>query len=238
MHVLCCLMPELMLIGTAHVIDLALPLERHIKNFNPDIIALELDKQRWLALKSNVRKSEGPFYVRLLSRLQQYLGDYFGSTPGAEMMVATKIAQSMGARLAFIDKLLLLTLRSAWKNMPWKEFCNLITEALISLVGGGTLSLNDSIRTGDFSAELEEFKRQYPFLKKELIDRRDTYMSMNIVKLFRGNNSQRIVVIVGEGHLSGMSKKLSSLNPTVVKLSDLLQNSENSVSFSIEIQNS
>jgi len=43
------------------------------------------------------------------------------------------------------------------------------------------------------------------------------------------------VVIVGEGHLSGMSKKLSSLNPTVVKLSDLLQNSDNSVSFSIEI---
>ena len=83
-----------MLIGTAHVIDLALPLERHIKNFNPDIIALELDKQRWLALKSNVRKSEGPFYVRLLSRLQQYLGDYFGSTPGAEMMVATNIANS------------------------------------------------------------------------------------------------------------------------------------------------
>jgi pheromone shutdown protein TraB len=60
-------------------------------------------------------------------------------------------------------------------------------------------------------------------------------MSTNIVKLFRGNNSQKIVVIVGEGHLSGMSKKLSSLNPTVVKLSDLLQNSDNSVSFSIEI---
>jgi pheromone shutdown protein TraB len=119
--------------------------------------------------------------------------------------------------------------------MPWKEFRNLLTEALISLVGGGTLSLNDSIRTGDFSAELEEFKRQYPFLKKELIDRRDTYMSTNIVKLFRENYSQKIVVIVGEGHLSGMSKKLSSLNPTVVKLSDLLQNSDNSVSFSIEI---
>jgi pheromone shutdown protein TraB len=119
--------------------------------------------------------------------------------------------------------------------MPWKEFRNLITEALISLVGGGTLSLNNSIRTGDFSTELEEFKRQYPFLKKELIDRRDTYMSTNIVKLFRKNNSEKIVAIVGEGHLSGMVEKLVKLNPKVVKLSDLLQNSENSVSFSIEI---
>ena len=33
----------------------------------------------------------------------------------------------------------------------------------------------------------------------------------------------------------GMIEKLSSLNPEVVRLSDLLQNSENSVSFSIEI---
>jgi hypothetical protein len=43
------------------------------------------------------------------------------------------------------------------------------------------------------------------------------------------------VAIVGEGHLSGMSKKLSSLNPKVVKLSDLLLRNDNSVSFSIEI---
>ena len=46
MHVSRCLMPELMLIGTAHVIDLALPLERHITNLNTDIIAIELDKNR------------------------------------------------------------------------------------------------------------------------------------------------------------------------------------------------
>ena len=79
-------MPDLMLIGTAHVIDLSLPLEKHIRNFNPDLVALELDKQRWYALKANKKHTQGPVYLRLLASLQKYISDSFGSSPGAEMM--------------------------------------------------------------------------------------------------------------------------------------------------------
>ena len=224
-----------MVIGTAHVIDLSLPLERHIKNFNPDLIALELDKLRWYALKNKSQRTEGPFYLRLLARLQKYLGDSFGSSPGAEMMVATNIANSLGAKLAFIDKPILHTIQGAWKNMPWNEFSGIIKDIMISFVGGGDVNIEDSMKTGDFSDELEQFALQYPSLKRELIDNRDVYMSTNIIKLFRSQRCERMVAVVGEGHVSGMVEKLSSLNPEVVRLSDLLQNSENSVSFSIEI---
>jgi len=228
-------MPDLMLIGTAHVIDLSLPLERHIKNFNPDLIALELDKQRWYALKTESRRTEGPFYLRILARLQKYLGDSFGSSPGAEMMVATNIANSLGVKLAFIDKPILQTIQGAWKNMPWNEFYGIIKDSMISFVGGGGVSIENSMKSGDFSDELEQFALLYPSLKRELIDNRDIYMSTNIVKLFRSQRCERMVAVVGEGHVSGMVEKLSSLNPEVVRLSDLLQNSENSISFSIEI---
>tara|TARA_B100000686_G_scaffold348599_1_gene440032 strand:+ start:388 stop:1077 length:690 start_codon:yes stop_codon:yes gene_type:complete len=229
------MMPDLMLIGTAHVIDLSLPLERHIKNFSPDLIALELDKQRWYALKTQSQRTEGPFYLRLLSRLQKYLGDSFGSSPGAEMMVATNIANTIGAKLAFIDKPILQTINGAWKNMPWNEFSGIIKDSMISFVGGGSVNIEDSMKTGDFSDELEQFALQYPSLKKELIDNRDVYMSTNIVKLFRSQRCERMVAVVGEGHVSGMAEKLLGLNPKVVRLSDLLQNNESSISFSIEI---
>ena len=63
-------MPELMLIGTAHVIDLKSPLERYIREFNPSAVALELDRERWLALSSNRKRSGGPIFVRLLAHLQ------------------------------------------------------------------------------------------------------------------------------------------------------------------------
>ena len=91
------------------------------------------------------------------------------------------------------------------------------------------------MRTGDFSKELKEFSERYPSIKVQLIDRRDAHMSINLIKLFRTRIYNKIVAIVGEGHLEGINRRLSSLNPRVVKLSDLLQRKSNSVSFSIEI---
>ena len=228
-------MQELMLIGTAHVIDLSFPLEKHIRNFNPDLVALELDKQRWYALKANTKSTQGPFYLRILASLQKYISDSFGSSPGAEMMVATKIAGSLGSKLAFIDKPVIQTIQEAWKTMPWNEFFQLFKDSMISFVGGGDFSIDKSIRTGDFSNELKQFSLQYPTLKSKLIDSRDIYMSKNIVKLFREHNCERIVAVIGEGHIDGISSLLHRLNPRIVRLRDLLQNTGNSVSFSIEI---
>ncbi len=60
-------------------------------------------------------------------------------------------------------------------------------------------------------------------------------MSKNIVKLFRKNNDSKIVAIVGEGHIDGMASKLSSINPKIVRLSDLLSRRSNTLSFSIKV---
>ncbi|MBE27536.1 MAG: hypothetical protein CMB06_00280 [Euryarchaeota archaeon] len=228
-------MLKLMLIGTAHVIDLSLPLERSIRNFDPELVALELDKQRWYALKSESNKLQGPFYLRILARFQRYLGDTFGSSPGAEMVVATNVANSLNSKLAFIDKPILHTIRGAWKRMPWNEFFKMIMDGLVSFVGGGDVNVERSMRTGDFTNELVQFANEYPSLKSELIDKRDHYMAMNIIKLFRTQKCQRIVAIVGEGHIEGMAKKLNGLNPSIVRLKDLLSDRGNSISFSIEI---
>ena len=228
-------MLKLMLIGTAHVIDLSLPLERSIRNFDPELVALELDKQRWYALKSESNKLQGPLYLRILARFQRYLGDTFGSSPGAEMVVATNVANSLNSKLAFIDKPILHTIRGAWKRMPWNEFFKMIMDGLVSFVGGGDVNVERSMRTGDFTNELVQFANEYPSLKSELIDKRDHYMAMNIIKLFRTQKCQRIVAIVGEGHIEGMAKKLNGLNPSIVRLKDLLSDRGNNISFSIEI---
>ena len=228
-------MSELMLIGTAHVIDLESPLERYIREFNPNAIALELDKERWFALNSNKKRSGGPIFVRLLARLQEYLGETFGSSPGSEMLAAAKIARFIGADVNLIDKPILPTLKEAWRTMPWSEFWSLISDSLVSLVGGGNLNLNKSMITGDITKELDEFSSKYPSIKFHLIDRRDSYMAANLVKLFRRKNYDKIVAIVGEGHLDGIATRLSSLQPRIVRLRDLLQSKGNSVTFSIEI---
>jgi len=219
-----------MLIGTAHVIDLKTPLEIYIREFEPHAVALELDRERWFALNSGKKRSRGPVFVRALARLQEYLGDTFGSSPGSEMLAAAKIARTIGADVNLIDKPIIPTLKGAWKNMPW-----IIMDSLISFVGGGDLNLDQSMKTGDFSKELEEFSERYPSIKAQLIDRRDAHMSVSLVKLFRTKKYDRIIAVVGEGHIEGISTRLSSLNPEIVRLKDLLQRKDNSVSFSIEV---
>ena len=228
-------MPSLMLIGTAHVIDLSSPLEGFIRDFNPDSVALELDRDRWFALQSNTLKREGPIFLRLLARFQQYLGESFGSSPGNEMLVAANVVRSLGGEVHLIDKPILPTLIGAWKNMPWNEFWRIIKDSCFSLIGQTTADFSQSMKSGDFSKELEQFSLEYPVIKSHLIDRRDTYMSKNIVKLFRKNNESKIVAIVGEGHIDGMARKLSSINPKIVRLSDLLSRRSNTLSFSIKV---
>lgn len=228
-------MGSITLIGTAHVIDLAYPLEIFIRNSDVNVIALELDKERWFALNSDDRKISGPIYLKLLARLQKYLGESFGSPPGSEMLVSAKIANSLGAKIAFIDKPILPVLTDSWRKMPWSEFKSIIFDSMISFVGGGDNNLSKSMESGNFSNELKEFSKRYPSLKTNLIDRRDTYMAKKLVELLRQNNDYNIVAIVGEGHIQGMAKKLSHLNPKIITLSDLLKEKNNSVSFSINI---
>ena len=61
-----------------------------------------------------------------------------------------------------------------------------------------------------------------PSIKFQLIDRRDTYMAINLIKLFRRKKYDKIVAVVGEGHLDGIETRLSPLNPRIVRLRDLL----------------
>ena len=84
-------MSSLMIVGTAHVIDLSFPLERVIREFHPDSIALELDRDRWFALQSQSQNSGGPFFLRILSSIQKHLGESFGSSPGSETVSYTHL---------------------------------------------------------------------------------------------------------------------------------------------------
>ena len=229
------IMPSLMIIGTAHVIDLSSPLEGYIRDFEPTTVALELDRERWFALQTNTKSTNAPFFLKILSNIQKYLGDYFGSSPGSEMLVAGKVANSLGAEIKLIDKAIVPTIVGAWKNMPWIELWRMIKEGIFSFIGRGDNNFGNSMASGDFTKELNEFSEHYPVTKFHLIDSRDTYMCKNLVKLFRHNPNGRIVAVVGEGHVDGMSLKLRSIKPKIVRLRDLLSRKNNTFSFKVKI---
>ena len=75
-----------LLVGTAHVVDLAAPLRRVLTGRELQGIALELDSERLEALLHGPgeggRRSGAPFFVRLWGLIQQRLGQEIGAGPG------------------------------------------------------------------------------------------------------------------------------------------------------------
>ena len=207
------------------MLELALPLERVLRTFDPDVVALELDRQRWVSLRSPLRPRRGPLLLRLLASLQERLGEMLGAPPGSDMLAAGRTAQRLGVRVALVDLPVGPTLQRAWRALDWRERLILARELAPLLVGAelltsGPATANNPVATGDFSRELAEFARRFPSLQRELIDRRDHHMARRLVALLR--DGQRVAAVVGEGHLPGLERRLACLSPEVVPLQRLL----------------
>ena len=217
----------LLILGTAHVLDLSIGIERAIRDFNPDIVALELDKDRWIALNSpSSSRNEGPLFVKILAYLQKRLSEVFGSPPGSDMLAAADVARRTGSSLAFIDLPIIPVLQKSWNSMSLKEKSFLFFEMISLSLGFQKVDEQIENSNWDFSKQLNEFAIRYPTLKNQLIDRRDKFMALSLVKLFRKQTKEnpiRIVAVVGEGHLAGLSTALSSLNPKIIHLKDLIK---------------
>ena len=231
----------LLLLGTAHVLDLSIGIERAIRNFNPDIVALELDKDRWAALNSpSPSRNEGPLFLKVLAYLQKRLSEVFGSPPGSDMLAAASTARKIGATLAFIDLPIVPVLKKSWFSMPFKEKSYLFFEMLSLFLGLNKVEKQIEKSDWDFSSQLAEFAIRYPTLREQLIERRDRFMAVSIIKLLRKQskgNPLRIAVVVGEGHLDGLSRSLSTLNPEVIHLKELVKMCKGD-SYTLTIQSS
>ena len=208
------------------MLELALPLERVLRTFDPDVVALELDRERWAALRAPVRPRRGPLLLRLLASLQERLGEMLGAPPGSDMLAAGRTAQWLGVRVALVDQPVGPTLQRAWRALDWRERLALVRELAPLLAGAdllmtGPATADNPIATGDFSRELAEFAHRFPSLQRELIDRRDRYMARRLVALLR--DGQRVAAVVGEGHLAGLARRLDRVSPQVVPLSRLLE---------------
>ena len=208
------------------MLELALPLERVLRTFDPDVVALELDRERWAALRAPVRPRRGPLLLRLLASLQERLGEMWGAPPGSDMLAAGRTAQWLGVRVALVDLPVGPTLQRAWRALDWRERLALVRELAPLLAGAdllmtGPATADNPIATGDFSRELAEFAHRFPSLQRELIDRRDRYMARRLVALLR--DGQRVAAVVGEGHLAGLARRLDRVSPQVVPLSRVLE---------------
>jgi len=240
------------LIGTGHVFDLSSALHTIFDEKQPDVICVELDKQRYNAIlmkKSNPKAYEDakknlPFIYKMLGRFQESMASEYGVNAGDEMLAAINYAQSHGLPAEFIDMNAQKLFIKMWKTMPFSEKFRL----LLSGFGGLFVSKKRVEKElgniqGNFDVYMEEIGKKFPTIKTTLIDKRNDYM-VNIITTLNENN-EKIMVVIGDGHVPGISKILTSKDITfeTIRLSELrnikseeITENSSSGSFSIKYQ--
>jgi len=213
---------EVVLVGTAHISKESITLvEKTIEEENPDAIGVELDKDRLYQLLSGKKWQEtniveiiqtGKTYLFLLnvllSNLQRQLGKNVGVAPGAEMLAALKEAQKRNTPVQLLDRDVRVTLKRAFHEMKLMEKLKLGTGLVAGFFGGGekiTVEKIEELKREDLINNLmKEMGKQFPSIKRVLVDERDSFIS----EMIRHSPGKKLVAVVGAGHLEGIVSHL------------------------------
>lgn len=218
------------LIGTGHVFNLSQALLNIFDERQPDIMCVELDKQRYNAMlmkKNNPEKYKEqsknlPIIYKLLARFQDGMADDYGVMAGQEMLTTIEYAQSHHLPVAFIDMNAQVLFRKMLRSMSIREKLRLI----FSGFGGFFVSKKrvekelDKIE-GNFEKYINEIGDKFPTIKRVLIDDRNQHMVNQLAKA--NEEYEKIVAVVGDGHIPGLSDLLTKkdIDYEIIRLSEL-----------------
>ena len=218
--------PTLRLLGTAHVATTSVEaVKEQIETYQPKIVGVELCKTRHDALVEGrrldkeglrrvIKEGKAPMVLMqaMLSAEQRRLGLNEGQEPGAELLAAVETAKEAGIEVALVDRDIQVTMRRAWKKMKWRERFRL----LFSLFGDDEeleedFDLDELLTDSDLlSTMMEDLKEFSQGAGEALIDERDRYIAE---KIMQSKTEEKMLVVVGAGHLKGIERALNPYNP-------------------------
>ncbi len=209
---------NLTIIGTSHIAkESILEVKNFILNNKPEIIALELDKKRLIALfdkrklkLSNIKDiGVKGFLINLIGAyIEKKLGKLVGVSPGSEMKLAINLGKEYNATIALIDQDISITLKNLMKRITLKEKLRIV----IDIFKGFILRKSD-IEPFDLRKVPKEeliikligkVKERYPSIYNTLIKERNEHMAKGLYKIMNDNKDKKILAIIGAGHERGI----------------------------------
>jgi len=209
---------NLTIVGTSHIArESILEVKNFILNNKPEIIALELDKKRLIALfdkrklKLNNIKDIGikGFLINLIGAyIEKKLGKLVGVSPGDEMKLAVNLGKEYNAKIALIDQDISITLKNLMKRITLKEKLRIV----IDIFKGFILRKSDMEPFDLRKVPKEELivkligqvKERYPSIYNVLIKERNEHMAKGLYKIINDNKDKKILAIIGAGHERGV----------------------------------
>ncbi|MBD3313377.1 hypothetical protein GF345_02960 [Candidatus Woesearchaeota archaeon] len=212
---------NLILIGTSHIARQSIDEVRNeIRSTDPDIVAVELDANRYQSLKSRKKAKTslkdifrigilGFFFALLGKWAQNKMGKLVGVMPGTEMLTAIRAARKSGADIKLIDQNILITLRRLSHSVTWKERFRFVYDLVRSVI----FRKSEMKRLGIENLDLTkvpprklvrkltmEMKKNYPNVYNVLVAERNEVMASRLARLMQENREKKILAVVGAGH--------------------------------------
>lgn len=222
----------LYLIGTAHVSgDSVKFVEECINEFEPDTVAVELDKNRMDVLKNRKKYEETDiidifkkkkvlfFTVQLImSGYQKKIAEKTGSAPGSEFKKAIELAEEKDLKLVNADRDISVTLKRTINSMTFKEKVKFFTGMLFGDDKDVDENAIEELKKGDMLMQIiGEMQDEFPSLKRTILDERDRYLAANIAQNLGG----KTVAVVGAAHVPGILRRLQEEKPEEDSLEDI-----------------
>ena len=222
----------LYLIGTAHVSgDSVKFVEESINEFEPDTVAVELDKNRMDVLKNRKKYEETDifdifkkkkvlfFTVQLImSGYQKKIAEKTGSAPGSEFKKAIELAEEKDLKLVNADRDISVTLKRTINAMTFKEKVKFFTGMLFGDDKDVDEKAIEELKKGDMLMQIiGEMQDEFPSLKRTILDERDRYLAANIAQ----NLGEKTVAVVGAAHVPGILRRLQEEKPAEDNLEDI-----------------
>ena len=218
---------RLTLLGTAHVSRASAEQVRTLLETEPfDAVAVELCPSRYQAildpdslarmdLVAVIRQGRAAMVVAslALAAYQQRLADQFGIEPGAEQRMAIAQARERHLPVLLIDREIGVTLKRVAANLGWWRRLELFSGMLATLISHEEVAEADieRLKEGDvLETTFGEFARNRQDLFLPLIDERDRYMAARLREEIEREQPDRLLVVLGAGHLRGVARYLEA----------------------------
>ena len=206
---------NLVLVGTSHIAKESVEeVGEVIKNETPNVVALELDKQRMYALLNKDKARPGIKSIRRIgikgflfsivgSWVERKLGEKVGVSPGSEMLQAYKIARENKIDVALIDQDIEITLKRFSKSLTWKKKWRFVVDLFKGLIFKQEVIKIDlsKVPSKEIIAKLlKQVKDRYPNVYKVLVEERNNFMAARLAQMIYRFPDKKIVAFIGAGH--------------------------------------
>ena len=213
---------EIYLIKTAHVSKTSVEDVRNAyEEIKPDSICIELDKERYSSLKNKDDKWRNQDITKIikdkkvglllaniiLSSFQRRMAKSLDTSTGGEMIEGIRLSEENNIPLVFADRPVNTTFMRVWNSLSLMEKAKLLITIISSIFDKEEISEEElaSLKEKDsLEAALNEVSREFPNVKKALVDERDMFLAQKI----KTAPGKRTIAIIGAAHSIGIEKYL------------------------------